>query len=159
MQAKTGDERFVSGEVLMDLLKATVGRGASFSFRAKGSSMSPFIRDDDMITLSPLSPSSAKIGDVLAFTCPLTGKLIIHRMVGRKGDLYSIRADNASGPNEIVPETNILGRVTKVERKGKKVFFGLGPERYMIGMFSRSGFLQPLLRLARYVRSLGKSAG
>ncbi len=120
--------------------------------------MSPLIRDGDMVTVSPLSSPSAKIGDVLAYTCPLTGRLVVHRMVGRKDGSFIMKADNSPEPKEIVPHGNVLGWVTKMERRGKRILFGLGPERFVIGLFSRAGFLYVLLSLLRYIRSLGKPA-
>jgi hypothetical protein len=78
-------------------------------------------------------------------------------MVGKVGDSYLIKADNSVEPTEIVPGGNIFGRVTRLQRRGKKVFSGLGPERFMISIFSRSGCLRPLMRFARYIRSLGAS--
>ena len=38
-----------------------------------------------------------------------------------------------------------MGRVTRVERNGKEIFFGLGPERFLIAFLTRRGLLFPLL--------------
>ena len=51
---------------LLALLKKTLARGAPFRFTATGSSMIPFVRDGDEITVSPLGGAAPRIGDVVA---------------------------------------------------------------------------------------------
>ena len=43
-----------------------------------------------------------------------------------------------------IPRENLLGRVTRVERNGKAVWLGLGPERTLIAWLSRRGWLIPV---------------
>jgi hypothetical protein len=52
---------------------------------------------------------------------------------------------------ERVVSANLIGRVTRIERNGKKVWLGLGLERYLIALFSRTGTLLPLLVRMRQV--------
>ena len=75
----------LSGPALIKLLRAVLERGAPFRFRARGFSMSPFIRNGDVITVSPLSAASPRIGDVAAFIHPRTRRLVVHRIIGKKG--------------------------------------------------------------------------
>jgi hypothetical protein len=65
-------------------------------------------------------------------------------VVGKKGEYFHIKGDNTLDTDEPIPATNILGRVTGVERKGKEVFFGLGPERFLIAFLTKRGLLSPL---------------
>jgi len=51
-------ELSISGSTLIELLEAVLSQEASFRFQAKGLSMSPFIKDGDMVTVSPLPPAS-----------------------------------------------------------------------------------------------------
>jgi signal peptidase I len=67
---------------LIELLHATLARGASFRFRTSGFSMDPFIRDGDVITVSALSEGSPGLGDVVAFVQKETPKLAVHQ-IGR----------------------------------------------------------------------------
>ena len=60
-------ELFLAGPVFIGLLQTAMAKGAPFSFRARGSSMHPFIRDGDVITVSPLGEGSPGLGDVVAF--------------------------------------------------------------------------------------------
>jgi signal peptidase I len=140
-----GRELSLSGPALIQLLRAVLGKGALVRFRAKGFSMSPFIKNEDVVTLSPLQNASPGIGEVIAFVLQETDKLCVHRVVGKKGGFYATKGDNSSEADESVPRENILGFVTRVERGGKEVFLGLGPERFLIAFLGSRGLLLPLI--------------
>jgi signal peptidase I len=138
-------ELSLAGPALVQLLRAVLGKGASVRFQVKGFSMSPFIRNEDVVTLSPLKNASPSVGDVIALALGEADKLRVHRVVGKKGDLYVTKGDNSSEADESVAIQNILGFVTRVERNGKDVFLGLGPERFLIAFLVGRGLLLPLL--------------
>ena len=138
-------ELSLSETTLVELLQEVLSKGAPFRFRAKGFSMYPFIKDGDVITVSPLRRTSLSLGDVVAFIPPRTEKLTIHRVIGKKGNSCLIRGDNTSQNDGLIHETNILGYVTRVERDGKKVSLGLGLERFIIAFLTRRGLLSPFL--------------
>ena len=140
-----GSELSLSGPALVQLLRAVLDKGAPVRFRAKGFSMSPFIKNEDLVTLSPLQNASPGMGDVIAFVLQGTDKLCVHRVVGKKGDFYVTKGDNTSEADESVPREKILGFVTRVERDGKEVFLGLGPERFVIAFLGCRGLLLPLI--------------
>ena len=148
------DELSLSGTAFATLLRAVLDKGVPFWFRATGFSMSPFIRNGDVLTVSPLS-GRARLGDVVAFIRQGTGGLAIHRVVGTSAGGCLIRGDNSSRDDGYVAAENILGRITKVERNGKKILLGLGPERYVIGVLARKGLLIPLfLPVPRRLKTL-----
>ena len=148
------DELSLSGTAFATLLRAVLDKGVPFRFRATGFSMSPFIRNGDVLTVSPLS-GRARLGDVVAFIRQGTGGLAIHRVVGTSAGGCLIRGDNSSRDDGYVAAENILGRITKVERNGKKILLGLGPERYVIGVLARKGLLIPLfLPVPRRLKTL-----
>lgn len=128
----------------IDLMTAVLARGASFRFQARGFSMSPFIRDGDVLTLAP-APQRIRLGEVVSFINSCSSRLSVHRSVqtGRKG--YLIRGDNSPEPDGFVSHAGILGRVIRVERRGRRVRLGLGPERLVIAYLSHRGWLVPLL--------------
>ena len=140
--ASTGEELHLSGQALLDLMQTVLSRGSSFRFKAKGWSMSPFIRDGDVITVSPLAGKHPRMGDVVAFTRPDNGSLVVHRVIAQQKGHVLVRGDGvAELPDGLVPLSNILGRVTRVEREGRRIGLGLGPERRIIAWFSRRGWL------------------
>ena len=98
------------------------------------------------------------MGEVVAFLHPETGKLVVHRVIGRREAGCLIRGDNAEGRTaDLVSPRNVLGRVTRVERGGKNVRLGLGPERLAIAFLSRAGLLLPMyLGASRLIRPFRK---
>jgi hypothetical protein len=118
--------------------------------------MAPFIRDGDVITVSPLRHNLSAVGEVVAFVHTDTGKLVVHRVVARHGKALIIRGDNiVEFYHDMVPSEKLIGRITRIERNGRSVWLGLGPERFIIAWFSRTGWLMPLrLWLASRLRPL-----
>jgi hypothetical protein len=111
--------------------------------------MSPFIRDSDMVTISPFTHSKISFGNIVAFICPQTGKLFIHRVVGKQGSHYLTKGDNALEADSLVQRENILGFVSRIERNGNEVSLGLGIERFPIAFLSRGRLLFPILWCSR----------
>ena len=140
-----GGDLPLSGRSLVELLRAVLGKGAPVRFQARGFSMSPFIKNEDVVTISPLKGKRPGLGDIIAFVHGETEGLCIHRIVAKKAGFYVTKGDNISDTAESVPRENILGFVARVEREGKEVFLGLGPERYLIALLGRRGLLFPLL--------------
>jgi phage repressor protein C with HTH and peptisase S24 domain len=130
-----------------------LARGVPFRFEARGYSMAPFIRNGDVVTISPLRGRRARFGDVVAFANSTDG-LVVHRVVARGPGRYEIRADNPGGADDIVPATSVFGAVTRVERFGHSVRLGLGPERTLVGVLVRLGLLQRLVAILRAARTL-----
>lgn len=147
-------ELLLSSEPLIELMRAVLARGVPFRFRARGCSMTPFIRDGDIITVGPLGHSLPAVGEVVAFVHPHMHSLVVHRVVARTSHGCIVQADHLSGPGDgLIDQTHILGRVQQVQRNGRNIWLGLGPERYLIAFLSRAGLLVPLrAALARLVR-------
>jgi signal peptidase len=137
----------LSGEVFPELVRDILSKYAECRFQAKGYSMSPFIKDGDVLTISLLPSSSPGLGDVVAFNHPEGGRFVIHRIVRKRGDSYLVRGENTFEADGHIEKRDILGFVTRVERKGRRVLIGLGPERLLIAFLSRNGLLLPLLHL------------
>ena len=139
-------------------MQAVLEKGLSFRFRAKGWSMAPFIRDGDIVTLSPLKIASPRVGDIYAFVHPVMHKMVVHRAVAKyeKGLLF--KGDNSLGKKDgVIPFELLLGRVIQIERNNHRVCLGLGVERYLIAWLSRLGFLTPMyLWLASRRRDFSK---
>jgi hypothetical protein len=155
--SQIGDELPLSGPALSALLQAVLQRGVPFRFRAKGFSMSPFIKDGDVITVSPLAGARPRLGEVVAFQRNGSDALVVHRVVGWRGDSIAIQGDFLPAADDIVPRSRILGRVKRVERGGREVRLGLGPERAVIALLTRSGVFRHMIlpfwfRIRRFVR-------
>ena len=147
MVAEPGD-RPLSGAALGELSRAVLERGVSFRFRAMGGSMYPLIENGDVLTVAPLGRGTLSLGDVVEFLHPGHGGLRVHRVVGRRNGACLVQGDGMSEPDGWIPRENILGRVTEITRRGRRVQFGLGPERFAIALANRWG---PLRDIARFV--------
>ncbi|MDP2924717.1 MAG: S26 family signal peptidase [Candidatus Omnitrophota bacterium] len=122
---------------LAGLLQSVFAKGASFRFQVNGFSMSPLIKDKDVVTVSPIHNSTIGFGQSAAFINPCSGKFVIHRVIGKKGNSYFIKGDNITEAAGLIPRKNILGVVTAIERNGKLIKLGLGFERFLIGFLSK----------------------
>lgn len=130
---------------LTKLLIAVLGGGKSFRLQARGFSMLPFIFDGDFITISPLPSRPPAVGEVVAFFRPGTETLVVHRAIKKANNAYWIKGDNIRDIDGLIPRQNIIGYVTKVERKGREVFLGMGRERKIIALCSRLKVISYLL--------------
>ncbi len=154
---KKKEEVSLSGADMMELLQAVQKKGAAFRFKAAGSSMRPSICHNDMITVSPLKGILPFPGEVVAFRHPQTDRLILHRVVRKKQDTFFIKGDNLREIDSHIPKENILGVVTKVERKGRAIFW---PDRfrhrflaklYFKGYLTRMNMRQGLMTFLRFI--------
>jgi len=137
-----GGELHLSNLGQLELLRGMMERGVPLRTMARGFSMSPFIRDGDVLTIAPLDGRAPRLGEVVAFTLPDTGRLAIHRVIARRGGAWLFRGDNSPEPDGIVPRENFLGVVTCVERDGRDV--RLGAERALIAALNRGQGLRRL---------------
>jgi signal peptidase I len=151
--AQSGGSYSLSGPALAEVAREVLARGHSFRFLAPGGSMSPFIRDGDVVTLVPLDGSTCISGDVVAFVMPRSGRLVVHRTIAVDGDRYRIQGDNNPEEDGEFPRNVIIGRVARIERNGCVIRFGLGPERALIALLSRRRWLPRCTRAVAAVCS------
>lgn len=134
---------------LIELIKSTLVKNQSFRFKVTGYSMSPFIRDSDIVTVSSLGRIT--LGVVAAFIHPENKKLVIHRIVGQNKGYFILKGDRLTEIDGLLPKENILGCVTRIERNNRDVRFGLGTERLLIAFLSKKGFLPFIFCCGRLV--------
>lgn len=139
----------MSGAAFAELMEAVLERDVPFRFTAHGSSMTPFIRDGDVLIVAPLS-SPLRRGDVVPFINPANNELLVHRIldISREGCL--LKGDNNSVPDGRIPTSAIIGRVDRVAHGGRPARFGLGVERFLIAWLSRRCLLTRVVASLRY---------
>ena len=122
--------------------------------KASGSSMVPFIRDGDVLTISPKSKEEPSLGKVTAFINAGNQNLLIHRVIKVKSKTYLIKGDNSYDKTDGWIDINqILGCVTRIERDERDIRFGLGVERYLLAWFSRHNLLKRITsRISTFFR-------
>lgn len=113
----------LSAPMIMELIEAVHEKGAAFRFQAAGHSMTPAIRDGDVITVSPLGETVPRRGDVIAFRHPERPQMLVHRVLHAEGRKFFVKGDNCPAADGWVPLENVLGLITGVERAGRTRFW------------------------------------
>ncbi len=139
----------ISGLALTALAADVLGKGASFRFKATGYSMTPFIKDGDIVTVSPRSPQDLRTGDIAAYTRTTDERMIVHRIVATRGGLFLVKGDNSPSFDGLIPGSRILGCITRIERNGRSLRVGLCSGRKALAFLSRLRLLPLLLISAR----------
>ena len=103
---------FDAVEVIVDLLQ----RGHAVEFRARGDSMYPVIREDDLLHVEP--SLEFKRGEVV-LTIADRG-LTAHRVIAVDSTTITTRGDNTPSADDALPLARAVGKVTWVERNGKR---------------------------------------
>jgi hypothetical protein len=138
-------ERSLAGPLAHELATEVLRAGGGISLVATGHSMTPAIRSGDRLTIEPLH-AGPRMGAVLA--CTVDRRLVIHRVVGRRGGRVELRGDVAPASDGTLPIDSVLGAVTRVDRGRRRIRLGLGPERVLFALFSRLGLLRATARTA-----------
>jgi signal peptidase I len=122
----------------MARLVEDLGRlGISTRFVARGGSMSPWIRDGDLVTVAPLESAIARVGDVAAYRRSGSDRLIVHRLVRRSKGAWIAQGDRLPAPDGPVADAEILGIVARVERRGRPAFVPRGLAGVLLARLSR----------------------
>lgn len=124
----------LDGSELGALVEELASRGVSVRMLARGGSMSPWIRDGDVVTVTR---RPARLGDVVGFRRAGTGRLTMHRIVRRALDGWVVRGDRAETEDGFLPREEVLGVVTRVERKGRVEFLPRGVAGVWLARVSR----------------------
>lgn len=101
---------------LMPVIRAALKRGQHVRMTVNGSSMLPFIHDNDIVELEPLS-APLQVGDIV-LAQNTGGCYVVHRVIRAKSGIY-LRGDAqkcSEGP--LAPE-NILGKALQSERRNR----------------------------------------
>jgi hypothetical protein len=102
--------------LLPELAELLLARGTRVRMAVGGRSMAPRLRDNDIVTIEPLTGTSVHFGELVLFR-NAGGALVLHRVLRRwRGHLQtggdaSIRLDRA------VARERVLGRVCRIEKE------------------------------------------
>ncbi len=140
-------------ELAMELL----GEGLDVALRVTGSSMSPFLRSGDIVTVVPIATRKPRVGDIVVRRHGV--RLLVHRLIAIQTPEpemhWQTRGDAVAWPDPAVEGDEVLGVVVGVEPKGAVRRCSLGAGRRLIAWLSAHGLLLPLLVPVRIVyRSL-----
>ena len=108
LNLKREDFTFIAQEVL--------GRGRILRFKAKGGSMSPFIRNGDVLEVVPFK-GKINLGDVVFYRSSC-GSPVVHRVIQRGKKSIITKGDSVPSSDEPILSKQVLGRVVAVEKNG-----------------------------------------
>lgn len=148
----------LTGKHFYHLMQSALRRGGGIqiNLRGHGQSMSPFIKDNSVLTLEPLNDHHRiKFGDVVAVADRAKGQILIHRVVGARKSRYQVKGDNCLDMDGWYDGRDIVGIVREVSGNGLSPYSGKRWENVLIGLGSKTGLLShlflPVYRLARGV--------
>lgn len=106
-----------------------LGREKVLRFEAKGASMAPFIKDGDILEVTPVNGEEIRVGDVIFYH--VGGKhTVAHRVIKRITEngkvVFLAKGDSNTDEGEEVRPEQIMGIVRTIERKGRKIRINYG---------------------------------
>lgn len=106
------------------LAASVLEAGVSLQFQARGSSMTPTIRDGDTLLVSPVQAHELRVGHIVL--CQTANeKFVVHRILQRRrqqeGVSFLLKGDLCHCPDGWVDGSRILGRAIQVRRQGRMV--------------------------------------
>ena len=105
----------VSDEQLLGLVREIVGGGAPMWIRARGSSMSPTVKDGALVRLVPLPDRPLQRGDVV-FAVMRGSKAVIHRVRAVEGDVVHLKGDNMPWPDAPLARGDVVALADTVQQ-------------------------------------------
>jgi hypothetical protein len=142
----SGPELRLGNAAQLELLRTVLGRGASMRMRVRGSSMSPFVRDGDLVTIVPAAGRQFRVGDVVAAVAPANARLVVHRLVARRGNRWLLRGDNCREADGVIAVDAVVGVVARVRRGQREHRLGVaGSSTAWVAAANRNGRLAAAL--------------
>jgi len=103
-------------EDFASITEEVLGRGRAVRFRANGGSMSPFIRNGDIVEVVPVK-GKIDIGDVVLYRSSY-GNPVVHRVIQRGKESIITKGDSSFSSDQPLLSKQVLGRVAVVEKNG-----------------------------------------
>ena len=115
----------------LDLAAEVLHRFGEVRFVAHGGSMVPSIYPGDLLTVRSESAADARRGEIVFFL--LGGRAFVHRVMRkwpeRNRVVFATRGDSLPQEDPSIDASQLLGRVTQIQRRGKSVAVIAKPSR------------------------------
>lgn len=109
---------------ILDMARLELSKKRLFRLQITGNSMNPSICDGDYVTVEQTSSQKIRPGDIVLLAS-MSNTALVHRVskIEEKNGIAMVitRGDAANYQDTPIPSSNILGRVTLIERKDKLV--------------------------------------
>jgi signal peptidase len=115
--------RHINNDALFfDISTNSLKNGKSISFSAKGTSMYPTIKEDDILHIEPVLPENIYKRDIIFYTD--NSGVVVHRLILKRFEQgqfhFFTRGDSSFRASEISRD-QILGKLFCIQRKEKKL--------------------------------------
>jgi len=147
-----GLRKLSAGPLLESLVLEFLSAGMDVEFPVSGSSMSPFIRPADLVTVRA-DGGSPGIGDIILWHRE-GGRMVLHRVLVTEKTHIITRGDALGGLDEAISPDRILGKAVALYRNGRPVRFGISRGTRFLAVLSRSGVLFFAIRVVRRLHGL-----
>ncbi len=133
--------------VIRSTVEAELYEHGFCAVNTNGVSMRPLLRPGCAVNIKRIDRAVKKY-DVVLYKLS-TGRYILHRVIGKKGDILVIRGDNTY-VKELVPKAAVLGyMISYIKRDRVKPASG-----FCYGLYSRFwNLIYPFRRVVRKIRS------
>lgn len=106
-------------EDFASIAQEVLGRGRILKFKAKGGSMSPFIRNGDVVEVVPVK-GKINLGDIILYHSSY-GNPVVHRVIQRNKGSIITKGDSVPGSDQPILSKQVLGRVAAIEKNGWRI--------------------------------------
>lgn len=138
--------------IAAELTQAEATEDRRLRLRVDGDSMMPLVQPGDVMLVEPVLGADLRRGDVVAI-CRPSGDVVTHRVVALRDDGYVTKGDNRRHADPVWSETDLLGRVTAIERGARYIDLNERRRHVTNGVVGWSSWLElHLFRAARRVR-------
>lgn len=107
------------GIELANLFEEILTKGTDIRVRVTGSSMTPFLKGGEIVTISKTDRSDLCMGDLILFKND-KGLPVLHRILRKRNRdnkrYYQAKGDGLIAPDKLIPESCILGKVYLIEK-------------------------------------------
>ena len=109
---------------ILEIARQELAKKRPFRMQVSGNSMTPNICDGDFVTVEAVGLQKIHVGDIILFAS-ISNTALVHRITKievRSGVSYLTTCGDASSYDDVsIPQSNVLGRVTLIERKDKLI--------------------------------------
>ncbi|TKJ44842.1 signal peptidase I [Candidatus Aerophobetes bacterium Ae_b3b] len=138
-------------EDFASIAQEVLGRGRALRFKAKGGSMSPFIRNGDVVEVVSVN-GKINLGDIILYRSSY-GNPVVHRVIRRSKESVITKGDSLPSSDQPVLSRQVLGRVVTIQKNGWRIRLGTPTGRLLnvlLATISPFSFLiYPSLRLLK----------
>jgi signal peptidase I len=100
-----------------ELASQVLRQGRGLWIKARGGSMTPFLRDGDVAFVMPAGDGEIRVGDVICYEST-AGRLFLHRVVTRQQGRVVTKGDALTSA-DVICLRQILGTVSAIARRGR----------------------------------------